>query len=455
MLISLVLLVTAVTLVLTFVRPKWGSWLIWLILFTYPHNWWFNHPFLPLNIGVDDLFCIALFLIVLIRRNLFGGVSIRFGYAFWVITAFALVATVANISGAMDSPCDRLLYLKDILKLYVYWGLFYAVLHCIDDAEDLRRQFMMFSLAAVVGGILVILHYFFPGRMQDWSNPSFLEIEEVTGRASGPFLNPNGAACVLACSLALVVTALQVQGSWLVKGLLGLSCGVLLLGVLVTKSRSGLLALAATFGLMALIGRNKKVAWMVIAGAILVGATFAGAREAFRARMVTVYDSTAQTWGQNVAGRTETWQRYFQTATPQVYLLGQGQRGGIIRNGSETHSAYVSALTVYGASGLVWAIVSLIGFWVKARTGPEHEDPLTAIVKSGCQWALVTWVLYAATSDAISSQYPRYLLFYMVVLIDRAGAIANETALSHAYWDHVLEEEVQPAEPAARVAMGS
>ena len=455
MLISLILLVTAVTLVLTAVRPKWGACLIWLILFTYPHNWWFNHPLLPLNMGVDDLFCIALFLIVVIRRNLLGGVPVRLGYAFWVITAFALVATVANLSGATDAPCDRLLYVKDILKLYVYWGLFYAVLHCIDDAADLRRQFTMFSLAAVAGGGLVVLHYFFPGRMQDWSNPSFLEIEEITGRASGPFLNPNGAACVLACSLVLVVTALQIQGSRLVKGLLGLSCGVLLLGVLVTKSRSGLLALAVTFGLMALLGRNRKVAWMVIAGALLVGATFAGVREAFRARIATVYDPTAQTWSQNVTGREETWQRYFQTATPQVYLLGQGQRGGIIRNGAETHSAYVSALTVYGVGGLMWAIASLIGFGVKARTGREHEDPLTATVRSGCLWALVAWALYAATSDAISSQYPRYLLFYMVVLVDRAGALAKETDLAHAHWDQILEEQVQPTEPLVPVAMGS
>ena len=52
---------------------------------------------------------------------------------------------------------------------------------------------------------------------------------------------------------------------------------ILLLGVSVTQSRSGLLALAGTFGLMALIGRNKRIAWMVLVCAILV-VTLAGVR---------------------------------------------------------------------------------------------------------------------------------------------------------------------------------
>ena len=132
-----------------FIKPKWGSFLIWPILFTYPHNWWFQHQWLPLNIGVDDLYCLVLFGVVVIRRNLLGGIPVRWGYAFWVVTTFVLIGAVAVLSGAADAPgMERVNYIKDILKLCVYWGLFYAILHCIDDVVDLRRQFTMFSLAA-------------------------------------------------------------------------------------------------------------------------------------------------------------------------------------------------------------------------------------------------------------------------------------------------------------------
>jgi hypothetical protein len=43
-------------------------------------------------------------------------------------------------------------------------------------------------------------------------------------------------------------------------------------------------------------------------------------------------------------------------------------------------------------------------------------------------WALIAWGIYALSADAISSQYPRYLLFYVVVLLDRASAIARQAS---------------------------
>ena len=359
MLSLLIILATSAAFVALCVKPKWGSYLIWPVLFTYPHNWWFQHQYVPLNIGVDDLFCILFFLIVLVRRNLFGRVRVRWGCAFWVISGFLWVASIAICSGAMGAPAfERILYAKDVMKLLVYWGLFYAILHCIDDIQDVRRQFTWFAIASVMGGAIVILHGLFPVRMSAWSNPLLLDIEGVTGRASGAFLNPNNAACIMACSLAMVVTAIRLQRSFLSKLLVYGLCGFLLVGLLVTRSRSGLMAMLGTFCLMAVMGRNKRMAWMILLGSIVLGTFFAGMRHAVQERVATVYNSRSGTWGANVAGRVDMWLSYFQTATPQHYLLGQGHRAGIARNTSETHSAYVSILTVYGLGGLIWAMAS-------------------------------------------------------------------------------------------------
>ncbi len=277
MLSLLILMATFTAFVVLCIKPKWGSYIIWFVLFTHPHNWWFQHQWVPLNIGVDDLFCILLFVIVVLRRNLLGGVRVRWGYAFWVLSGFLWVASIAIFSGSLDAPAfERVLYMKDIMKLCVYWGLFYAILHCIDDAQDVKRQFTWFALASVVGGGIVILHGMFPGRMSAWSNPLLIDIEGTTGRASGAFLNPNNAACIMACSLAMIVTAIRLQRSFVSKLFVYGLCGVLMVGLLVTRSRSGLMAMAGTFTLMAVMGRHKRVAWMILLGSMLVGTFFVG-----------------------------------------------------------------------------------------------------------------------------------------------------------------------------------
>ncbi len=446
MLSLFILTVTCAAFAMLCIKPKWGSYVVWFVLFTYPHNWWFQRQWIPLNIGVDDLFCISLFVIVMLRRNLLGGIKVRWGYGLWVISGFLWVAAIAILAGSLDAPAfERMLYYKDVMKLFVYWGLFYAILHCIDDVRDVRRQFTWFALASVVGGGIVILHGLFPGRMSAWSNPLLLDIEGVTGRASGAFLNPNNAACIMACSLAMIVTAIRLQRSLISKLCVYGLCGVLLVGLFVTRSRSGLMAMAGTFCLMAVIGHSKRVAWMILLGCILLGTCFVGMRQALQERVVTVYNSSSGTWGGNITGRVDMWISYFQTATPQNYLLGQGHRAGIARNSSETHSAYVSLLTVYGLGGLIWALLSVSAFFRKVLKREPYEDPLLMIMRSGCMWALVVWGIYAMSADAISSQYPRYLLFYVVVLLDRASAISRQTS-SEVLWEDAYLEAVTSLE---------
>lgn len=418
------------------IRPKWGSFIAWFILFTYPHSWWYHHNFLPLNIGVDDLFCILLFLVVFVRRNMLAGTPFRLGYGLAVISGFVLVATIANLSGMADGdPGDRMIYIKDTLKLGVYWCLFYSIIHCIDDTRDLRQQFTMFSLAAVMGATLVILHYYYPVRMLPWSNPSIVYARGISfdGRATGPFLNANGAACVLTCSLALVITALRLQERWRSKCWIYSHAAVLLIGILVTKSRSGLLALVGLTFLMAIIGHNKKVALAMIVAGVVIGILFAGVRQMYSERVAQVYDPTGGSWGKNVVGRFDTWKAYFETATAKTYILGQGPRQGTIVNGSEPHSAYVGLITIYGFGGILWAILSLKGFIKRVWGLREAVDPVLSIVGAGCMWGLVAWGIYATSSDALSSQYPRFLLFYLVVLLDRTAQLDRQQQWDLAY----------------------
>jgi hypothetical protein len=175
---------------------------------------------------------------------------------------------------------------------------------------------------------------------------------------------------------------------------------------------------------MLFIGRSKSVALWCLIGGTIVGASFAGARELFSERLVQAYNPETGWLGDNVYGRMDTWWAYLSDSTARDYLLGQGAASAIAKHGMESHNAYISLLTVYGAAGAVWGLVSLVAFVRRVQRVQKVSDPAVTTVAAGAMWALVFWGIYAFTADAITSSYARYLLFYVMVLVDRAHALA-------------------------------
>lgn len=426
----LIFFISITVLVVAFIKPKWGTFIVWFLLFTYPHGYWFWHNFLPFNIGFDDLFCITLFLMVLLRRNILGGIPIRFGYAFWVISSFVIVAFVANLSGM--SGADSLTksdIIKSIFKLGIYWGLFYAILHCIDDKRDLKIQFIMFSLAAVAGASIIIMQRYFPYQMEIFQRPRIQGAKLVfyEQRLSGAFMNPNMAACVMACSSMLVVAAVRLQKNKIIKAITYILIFFLLGAALLTKSRAGSVSLLGTFFIMGVFSKSRKAVLFVLIAGFLVSMQMPVIREGFLERIKSAYNPETGNVDQNVVGRIHTWKSYLSSAGPKEYLFGQGFSRGVERNGMESHSVYIALLTVYGFGGVIWATMALVFFFKKVlRLIKYSPDPLFSTVAAGCMWALVAWGIYGLAADVLDSAYGKYLLFYFVVLLDRSYTIASK-----------------------------
>jgi hypothetical protein len=410
-----------------FLNPKWGSFFIWLWVFAYPHLLWYE--IMPLNIGVDDLFFLFLFFTVLIRRNLLGGVPIRFGYGFWMLVSFALIWTISNVSGFSYAPAYyRPFYAKEILRILVDCGLFYAILHCIDDEKDLRYQFSSFSMAAAVGAVLVILSYFFPGPMAIFASPGAIWKHGVRyeARAAGALANANMAACVLVCCLIFVIVTVRLHKSFLAKVLYYSFAFLMLLAAMVTRSRAGLLAFAGSLPLMAVFSKSRKVCLFVLLAAIIVGFFATDITRLYEERIAVAYDPATGSFGENVRARFTTWRTYFETASGRIYVFGQGAVQGHERTGGETHSVYVSLVTVYGLGGVLWALVGVAIFFKKVFRLTRMSENLASVVASGCFWSLVAWGIFATSADVISASYTRYVLFYLIVLIDRAAFLAGQ-----------------------------
>ncbi|MBN1123649.1 MAG: hypothetical protein JXA82_01480 [Sedimentisphaerales bacterium] len=418
------------------VRPKWGASLVWLILFTYPHGWWYYQGFLPLNIGFDDLFCIYLFIIVFFRRNLFEGVPIRFGYAFWVLFGFTMVAIIADCSGFMQSAqlTAKTDLIKGVLKNAQVFAMFYAILHCIDDEQDLAKHLAMLSVAGVIGALLVILQRYFPYQLEIFALPKTFE-QGLTyeARGAGAFMNANGAANVLGCLALLLIPAIRIQKNTIMKILLWLSAGILILGLIHTQSRSGFLMFGVTLLFIVFISQDRSIGVSILIMGVIVGLVFLGYSQLVIERFREAYNPASGEWGGNVLGRVRTWVGYFETATVQDYIFGQGPIQGIAKNGMEPHSAYVALVTVYGLGGVIWAFLSVYYFFRKAIPLVRSFYPMLAAVGRGCIWLLIAWGIFSNTSNTLSPGYARLMLFLCVLLLDRASYFAVQHQ-SMGYW---------------------
>ena len=101
----------------------------------------------------------------------------------------------------------------------------------------------------------------------------------------------------------------------------------------------------------------------------------------------------------------------------------------MIRNETESHSMYVALPTVYGLGGVIWAIASFVGFVRRAWYVRHFGTPILNQVATACLWTLFAFSVYGATADAISSNYPRYLLFFLVVLVDRSFELTRQNQM--------------------------
>ncbi len=413
-----------------FIHPKKATYLLWIPLFTYPHGWWYQRGYLPLNIGADDLLCALLFLVFFFRVTLFDRKKVRYGFAFWTITGFTLILLIANLNGyVIGAEVEWLVPVKAILKAFIYWGFFYCILHAIDDKRDLIKHLTAFSVACTLGAGTVILQYYTPEIGVIFTAPAGLrEIALASGmRSSGVFMNPNGAACVLAAIVPILSGASRLVGRWSYEIWSLLATGSAVVALFATQSRSGLIACAMGFAAMALRRGQRGWAMVMVLTVLVTAILLPGARESFQMRMLSTYASESGQYDQNLLGRIGTWKSYLHTATPTIYLLGQGFDQGVYRNGMESHNAYIALLTVYGVAGVLWFIGLVAGIFRQAWICRNLNDPALKNVMKACMLSFLVWAVYGLASDAVSSQYPRYLLFFIVVMVDRIPRLNGVT----------------------------
>lgn len=442
---GLLVLVFAVLVALA-INPKWGALLVWPIIFLYPHLYMARLDLLPWNIGVDDIFVCVFFLIVLVRRNLLGGVPFRLGLSVAGVTIYFLIWTVANLSGwTMMPELEPVDVIKPILKCVIFVLFTYAMVHTIDDERDLRRSASAFIVTMVAASLTVILHKLFPNQMVIFTSERVARFQQMEGavqRAVGSLTNPNTGCAVLAMAVLFMIVRAHVTPSLSRKLALACCMIIILAAMVLTGSRTGTISLAIVLGIIGLVSRARLYAWLIIVA--MVGVVLIQPSLLFDLweRIIGTYSPEAGgQLGSSTQTRIDTWVRYWQTATAQVWLLGQGRLVPTVNVGFHSHSTYVGALFIHGMAGVIW-LFWFFGTTVRrglllVRTRLEPYQSLAAAVL----WGLLAWAIAGITLDLLVTFNPRFVFLFFVVLIERSYALATQR------WPVVVQV---PAGPAAR-----
>lgn len=442
------LVITVIVLAMVLWEPKWGSIFLWPMLFLYPHYYMWQRQLLPLNIGIDDLFICVFFLVVVLRRNIMGGIRPQFGYAVWATFLFFIILVSSNtnsyfIAGRVN-PAG---FVKSALKGIITLLLAYSLVNTIDDEEDLKRVVFSFCFFAGMGAIIVILQNYFPRPMQIFTSPAAVEKVWLYGqeqRPSGAFMNANNAAVVMGSAGLIIVSTLRLKSRYFRKSIRFVCLGIMVLAILMTRSRSGFLCLVIPLVLMGFVGKSRRYAWLFLALGIAVMMAFPGIREALFER----FTGTGIMAGfvAPIRMRLERAVELWQTVTFRRLIFGQSLRADVLLGNMPPHNAYLGIPLSFGIFGAIWAIVIVTIMLRKAKFTKKYADLLLAPYGGAIQWCLFAFALYCIVAGFLGGYYARYTLFLLAVIAQKCVDIAWQSSTAYDYESDMYIDQAEPIE---------
>lgn len=432
-------LFTVALLSLGLIKPKLAALFIWPVLFTYPHAWWYYNVQMPLNIGFDDLFILWLFFSVLIHSWILKKQPAKAGWGFWIITAFIVLASIANFAGAYSTNVStvyeggRILYYRDIMKLWVFWGLAYTLTQTINSEDDLVRCIWSFLLASTAAAFIIIFQYYNPSVAKIFSSPEWLEkgvrVAEEASRTGGAFLSPNVAAIILAIA-TIISLAFYARASGIAhKSLVLIIITVLIIAILMTRSRTGILGFSIAIFLMAIISNNKRHAWSLIVALLLILPVAATDMiTLILDRFLGIKDSVTGRVDVSFISRIEAWRSHWDALTLRDFLVGQGRRASVARISTNTHNTYVSLLVLYGISGIVWFLAAQYYFWRSARRAFRSTCTSANSIAHGIGFAMICWLVCGMGVEVIATRYGLISFIFLLVTMDRLYEFSKNEA---------------------------
>lgn len=307
--------------------------------------------------------------------------------------------------GALHTIFDK--YAKGVVVAMV-------ISMAIVEVRELRKLLWIQASAVALVTFLSIVtkHYNEQGRL--------------SGVQESILSNPNDLAINIAITFPLCV-AFMLHTRGLKKAIWGLSLAFMSLGVVLTASRSGLLALITSIGFCVweygIKGKRRRV---VIATAVLlvVGMTVALSSSHYRARVESIFMGNVEGSGDSgsIAARTELLKKSIWVAiTHPLVGVGPGCFPIVDKAWHVAHNAYTELAAEAGIPALVLFLMIIGAAFkniVQVRQSREYrEDPEFRLFTQALWAGLAAYVIGSCFASTEYNLYPYFVVGYTCALV--------------------------------------
>jgi O-antigen ligase len=262
-----------------------------------------------------------------------------------------------------------------------------------------------------------------------------LEGRRIEGVIGGLFSNPNDLALHLVTMVPITLGLLLATRNILGKAVYLVCSLVFIAGIVVTFSRGGFLGfVVAIFVLAWKLARRSRLLFTVV-GVCVIGGLIALAPGAFRGRISTTDDASAQ-------ARTDDLKRsIFLSIRHPLFGVGMGNYVFFSNRAKATHNAYTQVTAEMGLAAGVFYLLFLISPLRRLRR-VEHETrelkgrkPPLYYLAVTIQASLLGFMVCSFFSSVAYLWYPYYLVAYAICVrriyaATPEGIRAKEAALA-------------------------
>jgi len=416
-------------------HPRFALLLFCPLILCYPV--WLLAGKLPLNIGLDDVFLVCLFVGSLIKS---GG---RLQAVSPVIFAglFCVILFLGDISSiATGEVFEAQRYWKLWLKHTGLICLTFSMCSMTMTSKHIWRMVYSLLFGAMVAGALVIFYTTNPYAYNPFQIPYWLRGKEWWLLQNiGPFGYHDEAGGTLGFAVLIGYFLIRLRKGVLKKQVMVVITAVSFIGLLTSGSRSGWVFVAFPLIMSSLLSK-QRILGIFLLGFVVIGIFFSLARfEYFSTRVAETFTQLGgEHLGYITAGRVYTWKAYMTHPKISWLLFGEGFA---IMKGAHVHCNYMAMLKNTGCIGIIFWFVLYKEIVKKSFWLMKHDlDRGMSALFAGIFWSYIGYFFFFVPSTPMMWQMTRYTNFFLMTLVFlRYKQVESEAEYS-------LEEELYQTE---------